>query len=135
MKCYLDASGSTLVDCVAGVHVWPRFAVAAYSGAERGGNPSGTGVVDFEYFFAAGSSRYQAHTALCDSQSLRYELDQGVVGGVFDRRCCNTNLDRATVHAGKLSFCRTRLYIDFKSDGRHLAGILPPYAMPVTLAR
>ena len=68
--------------------------------------------IDFQYFSAARRSRNDTHTAFRDAEMLGNEIDQGEIGGIFDRWSCDADLDQAAMRSGQLGLGGARLYVN-----------------------
>src|SRR5713101_6470361 len=93
--------------------------------SQRGRDHVGAYAVDFQHFPAAGAPGNYTHAALRDAEMLRNELYQGAIGGILDRRRCNSDLDHTVMHASEFRLGGAWLGVDVKADGRHMNAILP----------
>jgi hypothetical protein len=55
----------------------------------------------------------------------RNEIDQGAIGGIFDWRRRDADLDYTVVHSGELRLGGARLYIDLEANGWHWGAVQP----------
>jgi len=79
---------------------------------QRSQDRIGGEAVDFQYFSAARGSRNDAHTAFREAELRGNEIDQGEIGGIFDRRRRDADLDQAVMRSGQLRLGGARLYVD-----------------------